>query len=134
MGHGTYSLPPCTERTIAFFQWVIGIRSLGIQVPPQKVLGHSKPTPNTFSEGTWILRGSMSWCHDLPHELGPRPSPGGPAPRRPRPPDTGPRTARGRYGDPGGSSRSKCAPGDGDGDVRLKGGDGGPVLVLKWLI
>ena len=25
-------------------------------VPPQKVLGPSKPTPNTFSEGTWILR------------------------------------------------------------------------------
>ena len=30
--------------------------TLGILVPPQKVLGPSKPTPNTFSEGTWILR------------------------------------------------------------------------------
>ena len=30
--------------------------SLGIQVPSQKVLGPSKPTPNTFGEGTWILR------------------------------------------------------------------------------
>ena len=29
---------------------------LGIQVPHQKVLGPSKPTPNTFSEGTWILK------------------------------------------------------------------------------
>ena len=24
-----------------------------LQVPPQKVFGPSKPTPNTFLEGTW---------------------------------------------------------------------------------
>ena len=31
--------------------------SLGLQVHPQKVFGPSKPTPNTFSEGTWSPRG-----------------------------------------------------------------------------
>ena len=41
------------------------IHTLGIQVPPQKVLGPSKPTPNTFSEGTWILRDSKT----LPQSL-----------------------------------------------------------------
>ena len=30
--------------------------SLGLQVPPQKVFGPSKPTPNTFLEGTWSPR------------------------------------------------------------------------------
>ena len=30
------------------------VHALDIQVPPQKVLGPSKFTPNTFSEGTWI--------------------------------------------------------------------------------
>ena len=27
--------------------------SLGLQVPPQKVFGPSKPTTNTFLEGIW---------------------------------------------------------------------------------
>ena len=26
--------------------------TLGLQIPPRKVFGPSKPTPNTFSEGT----------------------------------------------------------------------------------
>ena len=30
--------------------------TLGLQVPPQKVFGHSKPIPNTFLEGAWIPR------------------------------------------------------------------------------
>ena len=38
--------------------------ALGIQVPPQQVLGPSKPTPNTFSEGTWILRDEIK-CFDM---------------------------------------------------------------------
>ena len=30
--------------------------TLGLQVPPQKVFGPFKPTPNTFLEGTWSPR------------------------------------------------------------------------------
>ena len=30
--------------------------TLGLQVPPQKVFGPSKPTPKTFLEGTWSPR------------------------------------------------------------------------------
>ena len=40
-------------------QTIQHLHFLGIQVPPQQVLGPSKPTPNTFSEGTWILRDSL---------------------------------------------------------------------------
>ena len=42
--------------------------TLGLQVPPQKVFGPSKPTPNTFSEGTTgglgigIFCYSLAWC------------------------------------------------------------------------
>ena len=32
---------------------------LGLQVPPQKVFGPSKPTPNTFLEGPWSPRDSV---------------------------------------------------------------------------
>ena len=32
------------------------VSTLGLQVPPQKVFGPSKPTPNTFLEGTWSPR------------------------------------------------------------------------------
>ena len=45
--------------------------SLGLQVPPQKVFGPSKPTPNTFSEGTWSPRAyelellSLRFCSSL---------------------------------------------------------------------
>ena len=35
-------------------------KPLGLQVPPQKVFGPSKPTPNTFSEGTWRPRDVFS--------------------------------------------------------------------------
>ena len=31
-------------------------RALGLQVPPQKVFGPSKPIPNTFLEGAWSPR------------------------------------------------------------------------------
>ena len=33
--------------------------SLGLQVPRQKVFGPSKPTPNTFLQGTWSPRDSV---------------------------------------------------------------------------
>ena len=32
------------------------LQALGLQVPPQKVSGPSRPTLNTFSEGTWSPR------------------------------------------------------------------------------
>ena len=41
-GQSRYSIAYCT---------------LGLQVPPQKVFEPSKPTPNTFLEGTWSPRG-----------------------------------------------------------------------------
>ena len=31
-------------------------KTVGLQVPPQKVFGPSKPTPNTFVKGTWSPR------------------------------------------------------------------------------
>ena len=39
-----------------FFRYTFNPITLHLQVPAQKVFGPSKPTPNTFSEGTWRPR------------------------------------------------------------------------------
>ena len=41
--------------------------TLGIQVPPQKVFEPSKPSPNTFSEGTWIPRDQLCFSVGFRH-------------------------------------------------------------------
>ena len=44
--------------------------ALGLQVPPQKVFEPSKPTPNTFSEGTWSPRACVSHLDHGPRRDG----------------------------------------------------------------
>ena len=48
--------PAAARRRHQRSLWGIDFLALHLQVPPQKVFGPSKPTPNTFSEGTWRPR------------------------------------------------------------------------------
>ena len=60
-GHPVFTYPPFVfPGTPDNDSWDchigLGRLSLGLQVPPQKVFGPSKPTPNTFLEGPWSPR------------------------------------------------------------------------------
>ena len=49
--HGAFGCTPLEDQRD--LKGVGDVSTLGLQVPPQKVFGPSKPTPNTFLEGTY---------------------------------------------------------------------------------